>query len=98
MDVLTELLTPSYSVKSESTAKDRKQKNKGYSQTRHKYPANNSENPSDIIDIRTASNWGEVERRSGRDRREQMEGRGRWLESRDRNDRRTTRLAISVKI
>jgi hypothetical protein len=42
--------------------------------------------------------WDGPERRTSVDRRHLKDKRGRWLESRDRNDRRTTRLAISVKI
>ncbi|MDO6445754.1 hypothetical protein Q4493_08215 [Colwellia sp. 1_MG-2023] len=98
MDLFTELLKPSNNFKTESTTKDRKQnKQSKYPksvQTRQSSPATNRENTV----IRKASNWDEVERRSGKDRREQMEGRGRWLESRAEKDRRQIAKAIQFKI
>lgn len=98
MDVLAELLPASYLVKAENTAKDRKQKNKQYRQMKHSYNDTTSSESSDRVDFKRASNWDDVERRSGKDRREQMECRGRWLESRDEKDRRQISKAIVLKI
>ncbi|MEW6991363.1 hypothetical protein AADZ91_11805 [Colwelliaceae bacterium 6441] len=97
MDVFTELLKPSNNFKAENTAKDRKQKSKKY--TNKKYDVKDSFDDKVLnLSSRKISNWDEVERRSGRDRREQMEGRGRWLESRAEKDRRQLAKAIQLKI
>lgn len=98
MDVLAELLPPSYLVKPENTAKDRKQKNKAYSQSSQAYANVSEEESTNQLAVKEASNWNEVERRSGKDRRAQMESRGRWLESRAEKDRRQQSKAIQIKI
>jgi hypothetical protein len=98
MELFTELLKPSNSFKTESTTKDRKQNKHGKYQNSVKPRQNTPEQKQDITVIRKASNWDEVERRSGKDRREQMEGRGRWLESRAEKDRRQIAKAIQFKI
>lgn len=98
MDVLAELLPPSYLIKPETTAKDRKQKNKQYRQVKRSYADVELSGTSEVLNIKRASNWDDVERRSGKDRREQMECRGRWLESREEKDRRQVAKAIQIKI
>ncbi|WP_206484393.1 hypothetical protein [Thalassotalea sp. G2M2-11] len=99
MDVLTELLPPSYKVKSENTAKDKKQRGKQQRSNAKAY--RNDALPDEglpEVAIRQAENWQQVERRSGKDRREHMESRGRWFESRDKKDRRQLSHAIEIKI
>lgn len=98
MDVLAELLPPSYLVKPENTAKDRKQKHQQYRKIKHSYVEGFSDETQSQTAIAKASNWDEVERRSGKDRREQMECRGRWLESRAEKDRRQQSKGIQIKI
>jgi len=97
MDVLAELLPPSYLVKSENTAKDKKHKQRRYQNANDdRYQEHTSE--SENIELTTASDWNEVDRRSGKDRREQSKNRGRWLESRAQKDRRQQSKAIQIKI
>lgn len=99
MDLLTELLPPSHLVnKAENTAKDRKQKGKQYSFVKNAYASERQSDSENLIDFTRVSNWDEVERRSGKDRREYMESRGRWLESRAEKDRRQLAKAIQIKI
>lgn len=98
MDLLAELLPPSYQVKAENTAKDRKQKGKQYRSARKAYSNENSLQAASSVNFKQVSNWDAVERRSGRDRREYMESRGRWLESRAEKDRRQLAKAIQIKI
>jgi len=98
MNFLTDSLPPSNLVKTESTAKDRKQKGRYNHQSRKAY-TNNQNTKSQEEVIRTqAHNWHAVERRSGKDRRAHMENRGRWLESREEKDRRQQAKAIQIKI
>lgn len=95
MDVLTELLPPSYLLKSESTEKDKRRNKKGYSNKLSK----KLETTKESTEIRKVlSQWDETDRRSGNDRRKQFAKRGRWLESRDRNDRRAVITDVFVKI
>ena len=98
MDLFTELLIPSNSFKTENTAKDRKHNTKSKYNNTVKYRNDSSENKTSDSTVRRVSNWDDVERRSGKDRREQMEGRGRWLESRAEKDRRQIAKAIQFKI
>lgn len=91
MDVFTELLPASFTAKPEATAKDSKQK-KG---------RNNKSKPSPPQSVKDKPEQKEVvetERRTGEERREKVVNRGRWLESRDRKDRRVNNQKISVKI
>jgi hypothetical protein len=98
VDVLIDLLPSVNQVKIENAKKDKRQRNKYTRQmtsATSKQPlANNVEKGAAFKQIF----WDGPERRSTADRRHLKGKRGRWLESRDRNDRRTTRLAISVKI
>ncbi len=99
MDVLAELLPPSYLVKSENTAKDKKQNAKYTHRNKGGYQAlTDTDEQAVSVNVRQASNWDQVERRSGRDRREYLESRGRWLESRAEKDRRQLSKAIQIKI
>ncbi len=98
MDVLAELLPPSYLVKSENTAKDRKQKNRSNRQLSYAYASVAEDESDSSLAVKEVSNWDDVERRSGKDRRAQMEARGRWLESRAEKDRRQKSKAIQIKI
>lgn len=94
MDVLVDLLPPSFSVKIEPSAKDNRHKQQG----QHKASSNptsvykKAEVKSSIVTIVNA------ERRTGADRRADELNRGRWLESRDSIDRRANKLAIFVKV
>ncbi|TWX73487.1 hypothetical protein [Colwellia sp. C1TZA3] len=93
MDVLVDLLPGSFTAKVEPSVKDSRQK-QGYQQTK-----NLPNLPTEQAEVKTSSQTiVETERRTGDDRREQEMNRGRWLESRDRNDRRANASDISVKI
>ena len=102
MDVMPELLTSVLIAKTESTANNSKQKNKYYK----KQPlVDNSGSTDESTDdekqaklVEKASIWAEKDRRSTNDRRKQIAKRGRWLESRDRTDRRRTDKGISITI
>lgn len=96
MEVFTDLLPDSYTAKPEPSAKDSKQKKEKnkkvkYKQERTLLPVvvENSPPKKKIV---------EDDRRTGEERREKVLNRGRWLESRDRKDRRANETAISVKI
>jgi len=96
MDVITELLPPTNLVKSETASKDKKQKKK------HENPPQADlkvveVKPDSVVKARF-SNWNSVDRRTGDDRRKQLNKRGRWLESRDRSNRRTLELEQSVSM
>lgn len=99
MDVLAELLPPSYLNKTENAAKDRKQQ----PQSRQSAKALKAfaEQETDVAIQHLPENnesWQGEERRSGDDRRQQEKARGRWLESRAEKDRRQVRQAIQIKI
>lgn len=98
MDLFTELLKPSNSFKTENAAKDRKQNAQNKYKNTIKFRQEVTDSANENTAVRKVSNWDEVERRSGKDRREQMEGRGRWLESRAEKDRRQIAKAIQIKI
>lgn len=96
MDVLVELLPPSFTAKTEPAAKDSRrqqpQKNK-------QAKARAAEPDHEQVTLKTtAKPILDTERRSGEERRQQRMVRGRWLESRDRYDRRTTALSVFVKV
>lgn len=94
MDLIAELLPPSYLLKSENTSKD-KRKNKTPYQKKYAKKFDDTE----AITSKTAiSDWGDVDRRKGGDRRKELVQRGRFLESRERNDRRASKFDIFVKI
>ena len=91
MDVLTELLPSSYTAKAEPSAKDSRQRQsqakKSHSEDQQMALNNN--------DLKTGP---DNERRAGDDRRLQSMKRGRWLESRDKKDRRTATTDLSLKV
>ena len=98
MDVLIDLLPSVNQVKIENAKKDKRQRNK---YTRQMTSSSSKKSSAKDIEKGTAFKqvfWDGPERRSSVDRRFLKHKRGRWLESRDRNDRRATRTAISVKI
>ncbi len=98
MDVLAELLPASYLVKLENTSKDSQHKNNPYQ--KYANPANEDVGQADesVKTKQASSNWGANDRRTGTDRRKQLAKRGRWLESRDRKDRRQQTEGLFVKI
>jgi len=91
MDVIAELLPPSYSVKAEPSAKDSRRQ-----QQERKKPRQ-TQTKTTSIKI-TSSMAPEVERRTGEDRRQKKVNRGRWLESRDKSDRRASSSTIFVRV
>jgi hypothetical protein len=96
MDVMTELLPPTNLVKSETATKDRKQAKKN---RKEKDTEIKNDDVESVVAMKTKfSDWNSVDRRTGEDRRKQMSKRGRWLESRDKNNRRVVEQSISVKI
>ncbi|WP_448564313.1 hypothetical protein [Thalassotalea ganghwensis] len=96
MNVLAELLPPAHLVKSENTAKDRKQKPKQYKKIA-KYSSDDQQDEQHNFGA-AANVWDRVERRSGEDRRAKRQSRGRWHDSRTRKDRRKSEQGIFVKI
>ena len=96
MDVLAELLPSAHLVKSETTAKDRKQKQKQFKKIEKLYRDDNAL-AKDKVGL-TASSWDFEERRSGEDRRLLKKKRGRWLDTREPKDRRQQAQGIFVKI
>ena len=96
MDVLAELLPPSYTAKAEPLAKDsrRQQPREKPQDKAPKAEQTHQRNSRKVI----AKSLPEKERRAGEDRRQQRMQRGRWLESRERSDRRATALTVFVKI
>ena len=96
MDVITELLPPTNLVKSETATKDRKQAKKN---RKEKEVAIKNDNTGSVVPMKIKfSDWNSLDRRTGNDRRKQMSKGGRWLESRDKNNRREVELSISMKI
>ncbi len=99
MDVLTELLPSSYTVKAEPSAKDSQRQQSQAKQRRAQKADKNFQHES----LETPSNnqlkaLPEHERRTGDDRRQHSMKRGRWLESRDKNDRRATITGLCLKV
>ena len=104
MDVLIDLLPTVNKVQLENAQKDKKQRNKYNRQMVSHFNGKNSspteEDESEVateIQLKQAT-WAGVDRRSYSDRRKLKNKRGRWLESRDRNDRRAAAFTLSVKI
>jgi len=98
MDVLIDLLPSVNQVKIEQSKKDKRQRNKYNRQMNS--PASHQNMASDVENVVKLKQvfWNGPERRLSIDRRQLKKKRGRWLESRDRIDRRATESAISVKI
>lgn len=91
MDVLAEILPPSYTARAEPSARDsRRQQPQGKPQDK----ALKSKSSA----LKVTKPLQESERRAGEDRRRQRMKRGRWLESRERNDRRANKLKVFVKV
>jgi len=89
MKVLLDLLPASFTAKAEPVAKDSRQKQQ---------PRQQGQSTEQVEAKTTAEELVEAERRNGEERRQQRMKRGRWLESRDRNDRRATALTVFVKV
>ncbi len=99
MEVFVDLLPPSYTVKAAPSAKDSR---------RQRQNESNQNNQSDDVELSAGSESEKLkttdnlptgeDRRLGEDRRKNRINRGRWLESRDRNDRRTAEPAFFVKV
>ncbi len=98
MDVLTELLPPSHLIKSENSSKDNNKKNKQYRKVQQSNVSDNNGKKIARSSLRESSTWDKVERRSGKDRREQVKCRGRWLESRSAKDCRQIAQSIQICI
>ena len=96
MKVVNELLTPVNLIKPENSEKDRRQQHGKYQKITAQ-PAENEQDNEKIVGT-TDANWDRIERRSGKDRRQQQVNRGRWLESRDKKDRRKTAQAFCLTI
>ena len=75
---------------------DRQQPSKRYKQIKSAY-TNIGDDNNQLIGTKKVS-WDHIDRRSGKDRREDDACRGRWLESRAEKDRRQIAHAIYVKI
>ncbi len=99
MDVLAELLPSSYTVKAEPSAKDSRRQQPQAKQGRAQKTDKNSQSESLETPLNNqVKTLPEHERRTGDDRRQHSMKRGRWLESRDKNDRRTTATGLCLKV
>lgn len=96
MDVFAELLPSAHLVKSENTAKDRKQKPKHLRKIEKLY-RDDIDTDKEKVGVKNTS-WDDEDRRSGEDRRLQSKNRGRFLDSREPKDRRQKSKGIFVKI
>ncbi len=98
MDAVQRVLPSTSFIASEKSAKDTKHKK--YLQSKN-WPVFDDENKQVAGDnsnaLEQAIETVELERRAGADRRLSAKKRGRWLESREKNDRRTP-INISLKI
>lgn len=93
MEVLAELLPPSYSVKAEPSAKDSRR------QQQEKKNSNKSKSKPQLSKSKVMTKLApEIDRRTGEDRRQKKINRGRWLESRGRSDRRASESTIFVRV
>ncbi len=99
MNVLIDLLPSVNRVKTETSKKDKRQRNK-YSRQMNSSNLNiiKGYEESDPVAQLKQVFWDGPERRNISDRRQLKNKRGRWLESRGRKDRRAVEYAISVKI
>ena len=97
MDKLTTYLPLPVHLKTEKSAEDLKQHKKNYYQ-KLTYRFEQVSDKDDVTDQVKASNWDQVERRSGNERRSKEKQRGKWLDSRIQKDRRQSQQSICVKI
>lgn len=99
MDALAELImSPAYSIKSKNPSQDQKQnpsKDNAYKKNKYSHIAEEQVNN---FAVKQRNSWSKSERRTGKDRRKQLDERGRWLESREAKDRRSRATDIFVKI
>lgn len=99
MNVLIDLLPSVNRVKTETSKKDKRQRNK-YNRQMNSSNLDiikGNEESAPVTELKQVF-WDGPERRNINDRRQLKNKRGRWLESRDRKDRRAVEYAISVKI
>jgi hypothetical protein len=101
MDVLIDLLPSANRVQTESSKKDKRQRNKYSRQmTSSKSNIGRDNDSEQSLNGATLKQvfWTGPDRRLSVERRLLKNQRGRWLESRERKDRRANAYAISVKI
>ncbi len=99
MNVLIDLLPSVNRVRTETSKKDKRQRNK-YNRQMNSSNLDlikSNEESEPVTELKQVF-WDGPERRNINDRRQLKNKRGRWLESRDRKDRRAVEYAISVKI
>ncbi|MDO6428029.1 hypothetical protein Q4489_13495 [Thalassotalea sp. 1_MG-2023] len=96
MDVLADLLPPSYLVKSETTAKDRQPEQQNPQDEQSSEENNEATHQEKKKKTRKKAYF--VERRSGEDRRLHQKNRGRWLDSRLNKDRRKANTKTAIKL
>jgi hypothetical protein len=92
MEVFVDFLPSSYTVKAAPSAKEKPRK---HQQGKNSNKATELAVEPNAIDT---DEFSSEDRRKGDDRRKLRINRGRWLESRDRNDRRATEPAFFVKV
>ena len=96
MDIIADLLPRIDQLTVEHSAKDGRQSQ--HNKADKIYQQVNS-HKAEVVQIRSkSSNWHEIDRRSGKERRKQLEQRGRWLESRDKSNRRIVEQAIYLEV
>ena len=96
MDVIVELLPASFTAKTEPAAKDSSRQQRE-EKKQHKVRCSTQNAQQASLKVTDKAIY-DKERRTGEERRQQRMKRGRWLESRDRNDRRSTALTVFVKV
>jgi len=99
VNVLIDLLPSVNRVRTETSKKDKRQRNK-YNRQMNSSNIDlikSNEESEPVTELKQVF-WDGPERRNINDRRQLKNKRGRWLESRDRKDRRAVEYAISVKI
>jgi len=99
VNVLIDLLPSVNRVRTETSKKDKRQRNK-YNRQMNSSNLDlikSNEESEPVTELKQVF-WDGPERRNINDRRQLKNKRGRWLESRDRKDRRAVEYAISVKI
>lgn len=98
MEVFPDLLPPSFTAKTEPSSKDsQRPKQQAKNQSKTTESTTDSELAQDNVEATDTAVY-QIERRVGGDRRHQQTNRGRWLESRARNDRRASDSEIFVKV
>lgn len=91
MDVFTELLPSNFQVKTKPSLKD-----KPKSQPRFNHQSGSNKTDMEDKTEPVTADISSTDRRLGLERRVMRESRGRWFESRERNDRRKEALEFTV--